>query len=195
MLFKFSSQGFSPINPLMSISTISLEHFTFYSADDLDHLHGHFYDYDQSKPHSSKIFPLPLQKISCGLFGISEDFLESSLCLNERFVKNKSSTYFFRAEGESMEPTIWDGDILIVDRSMEVQHKDIIVGHLFGDFICKQFTRSEGKVILQSFNPKMRPITLNEHSDFTFFGVVIGLGRDLKTPHHSHSSQEGTKRP
>ena len=49
------------------------------------------------------------RKVSCGLFGLSDDFIESYQSLDERFIKNKTSSFLFEASGDSMEPTIFKG--------------------------------------------------------------------------------------
>ena len=54
-----------------------------------------------------------------GLFGIHDDFSEKYQSLDERFIKNKASTFFFKASGKAMAPLILPDDVLIVDRSVD----------------------------------------------------------------------------
>ena len=60
----------------------------------------------QKENPSNVLIPLSAQKVSCGLFGITNDHIENYQSLDERFVKNKASTYFFEAESDSMSPFI-----------------------------------------------------------------------------------------
>ena len=60
-------------------------------------------------------------------FGISDDFIEKYQSLDAKFIKNKFSTFFFEAVGDSMEPTIFEGQVLIVDRSLKDFHQKVCV--------------------------------------------------------------------
>ncbi len=122
----------------------------------------------------------PVVFANCGLFGISDDYVEKYQSLDQRFVRNKSSTFFFEATGDSMEPIIHSGDVLIVDRSMTWVHGNIIVGHLDGLFICKRLLKSPDGLILRSENKLHRDILITEDIDFLIWGVVSGLARDLR---------------
>lgn len=117
---------------------------------------------------------------NCGLFGIADDYAQKYQSLDERFIHNKASTFFFEASGDSMEPLIREKDILIVDRSITANHGRIIVGYLDGHFICKRLIRMGSQLILRSENKLHRDISINEDSDFIIWGVVSGQARDLK---------------
>jgi DNA polymerase V len=124
--------------------------------------------------------PLSAQRVSCGLFGIVNDHIESYQSLDERFVKNKASTYFFEAESDSMSPLIEEKDILIVDRSLESYPGCIVVCSLNGEMLCKRLIQKNGCLYLSSENKSYKTIELNEDSDFSVFGVVRGLAREFR---------------
>ena len=115
---------------------------------------------------------------SCGLFGISEDYEENVLSLDELMIKSDVSTFFFKAEGNSMEPTIFDGDILVVDTSMKATHGKIVVCELDGQRICKRLFFSKVSR-LASDNPKFKSLNISSEMDLTIFGVVTGVARRL----------------
>lgn len=123
--------------------------------------------------------PMYSGELACGLFGISEDYIDNYLSLDEKFLKNSNSTFFVRASGDSMEPQINDGDILIVDRSLEPTHESIIAVFFNGNPICKKLTFRYPKKILVSLNSKYKSIEVTEDDELKVFGVVIGLARDL----------------
>jgi DNA polymerase V len=123
--------------------------------------------------------PLYLGELSCGLFGISEDYVDGYLSLDEKFLKNSNSTFFVRASGDSMSPEIKEKDILIVDRSIEPTHNSIVAVFFNGNPICKRIVFRYPKKILTSFNSKYKPIEVSDEDDLQIFGVVIGLARDL----------------
>lgn len=114
-----------------------------------------------------------------GLFGIQEDHIQKYQSLDDRFVKNKSSTYFFVAAGDSMQPLILEKDILIVDRSLEPTHNKIVVVAVNGEMYCKRLVSRGGQLLLVSDNKNYSEIIINGEMDIHFFGVVTGLGRDL----------------
>lgn len=117
---------------------------------------------------------------NCGLFGISDDYIEKYQSLDERFVKNKASTFFFEATGDSMEPLIISKDVIIVDRSVSWTHGKIIVAYLDGAFICKRILKTPNGAVLRSENKLHRDILITSETDFSIWGVVTGLARDLK---------------
>lgn len=123
--------------------------------------------------------PLFSAMASCGLFGISEDHIEKYLSLDERFLKNKSSTFFFRADGDSMWPLIYPGDYLIVDRSVEVVSGKVVVACVGGEFLCKRYLTRQNKHFLASENVQYPAIEIEEGRDVTVFGAVTGIVREI----------------
>jgi DNA polymerase V len=119
-----------------------------------------------------------LGEVACGLFGISDDFVESYLSLDEKFMKNKESTFFVRASGNSMSPDIKNNDILVVDRSIKVFSGAIIAFYLNGLPMCKEIINSENNTYLKSMNPKHKTIIVSSDDELSVFGVVIGIVRD-----------------
>lgn len=122
----------------------------------------------------------PIFTANCGLFGIQDDYIEKYQSLDERFVKNRASTFFFEATGDSMEPLIFPGDVLVVDRSLDWVHGKIIIGHLEGSFLCKRFLKSPKGIILRSENKLHRDILVTEEMDFLVWGTVVAVARDLR---------------
>lgn len=127
-----------------------------------------------------KTLPLYSGELSCGLFGISEDFVEAHLSLDEKFMKNRESTFFVRASGDSMLPEIKTGDILIIDRSFKALDGSIVAVFHNGNPICKKLYQKGDKIKLQSLNKKYSDILISDDDDLQVFGVVIGIARDLR---------------
>jgi DNA polymerase V len=123
--------------------------------------------------------PLYSGEIACGLFGISEDFVENYLSLDEKFMKNQESTFFVRASGDSMMPEIKPEDILVVDRSYNPSNGSIVAIFYNGNPMCKQFVVEKGNKLLRSFNHLVKDIPITEDDQIEVFGVVIGLVRDF----------------
>ncbi|MBD64968.1 MAG: hypothetical protein CME62_07155 [Halobacteriovoraceae bacterium] len=125
-----------------------------------------------SVPAGEVLIPKFSMKVACGLFGIQDDFIESYQSIDSRFIKNKNSTFFFEAEGDSMEPTIFRGEILLVDRSItEVQNRVCIVA-LEGELLCKRVVKTKNGVVLISDNPKYKDILITNAEAVEVWGVV-----------------------
>ena len=136
--------------------------------------------YRQSQLSSPQVWiPHFSAHVSCGLFGISDDYIEKYQSLDSRFIKNKASTFFFTAASDSMEPLIREGDILIVDRSLEVVNGRVAVVCLGGEMLCKRVIRREGQVLLRSENPAYADVVVTEEMDLVVFGVVTSIAREI----------------
>ena len=127
----------------------------------------------------STLVPVFSMAVQCGLFGIRDDHIESYLSLDERFIKNKHSTFIFKMEGKSMEPHIYHGDYLVVDRSVTNFLNKIVVVDIYDERLCKFLTNEGNKTILRSLNNKFKDIVVTEEMEMRVFGVAILCFRDL----------------
>lgn len=132
------------------------------------------------KPDVSSRCPLPifLYAVSAGFPSPAEDFTENSLDLND-FIEHPASTFFVRAEGDSMIGAgIYDGDLLIVDRSLEAKHNSIVIASIHGDLTMKRLIKQGNKWLLKPENPDYPIMELEEQSQI--WGVVKNCMRDLE---------------
>lgn len=120
-------------------------------------------------------FPLFVNPLSCGLFGISEDEIEDYQSLDSLFVKNRFNTFFFKAAGDSMEPTIYPGQILVVDRSKNNFHGKVCAVAFEDKIICKRVFIKAGGLVLSSDNKKYRDIIVENSDSLQLWGVVIAI--------------------
>jgi DNA polymerase V len=136
----------------------------------------------QSNISDKKIQPTPLflPTVACGLFGISDDYIEKYQSLDMRFIKNKSSTFFFEARGDSMAPMIVNKDVLVVDRSIESMYGRVCVFSLDGGMFCKRILKRNNHLLLVSENQNYKPQVVNPEQEFCFFGVVTAASRDIR---------------
>ncbi len=112
-------------------------------------------------------------QIPAGFPSPAEDFMEKRLDLNDYLVKNESSTFLVRVKGSSMvNAGISDGDLLVVDRSLEPVDGKIILGILNGEFTVKRIVKEKNRLILAPENESFRPIEITEEMDFKIWGVV-----------------------
>ena len=117
--------------------------------------------------------PLVAARISAGFPSGMEDFIERKIDLNETLVQHEAATYFIRVQGDSMTGAgIQDGDILIVDRSVEPVSGSIVIAVLNGELTVKRLRRRAGRVFLDPENPRYAPIEVTAETAFEIWGVV-----------------------
>lgn len=122
-----------------------------------------------------RAFPLGLTPISAGFPSPAEDYADRSLDINEYLVRNPVSTFFFQVQGDSMQGAeIFDGDILVVDRSITPRHGHVVVAFLNGERLVKRFFRRGGRVALIAENPAYPAIDLQDGAELVIWGVVVG---------------------
>ena len=119
--------------------------------------------------------PIGATPVSAGFPSPAEDYAQKRLDINEYLVRNPVSTFFFTVKGDSMqEADIFEGDILVVDRSLEPAHGHIVVAFLNGERLVKRLSIREGKVMLLAGNPAYPALILRGETELEVWGVVIG---------------------
>ena len=117
--------------------------------------------------------PLATQGIRAGFPSPADDYLESSLDLNELIIKDKEATFYGRVQGNSMEDAlIYEGDIVVIDRSIEAKTGAIALCHLDGEFTVKTLEFASDHIILKPANVEYNPIIVTQENDFSVWGVV-----------------------
>lgn len=103
----------------------------------------------------------------------AEDYTETPLDLNEHLIQNRAATFFVRAQGDSMEGAgIFDGDLLIIDRSVKARHNRIVLVVINGEFTLKRLDQKAGKIRLVPENSKYKPIEVTQEMEFKVWGVA-----------------------
>lgn len=134
-------------------------------------------------PDMSEELKLPLVDafISAGFPSPADDYLEAKLDLNQLLIQNPSSTFFARVRGTSMvDIGINDGDILIIDKSLEPKQNSVLVCFIDGEFTVKKVLKVNGDFYLVPQNKDFAPIKVNKESDFRLWGVVTFCIHNLR---------------
>lgn len=119
--------------------------------------------------------PLPLyaHKVVAGFPSPAEDYVEARLDLNEKLVRNKEATFLLSVQGDSMKDAgILDGDILVVDKSIDPQDGKIVIAALDGELTVKRLSIKSTGTWLVPENDNYPPIAVKEESDIVIWGVV-----------------------
>ena len=126
------------------------------------------------KNNSLEPVPYILSRISAGFPSPADDYIENNLTISELLIKNQLSTFLMKASGESMiEAGINDGDVLVVDRSLEARSRDIVIAIFEGNLTVKRLIiKADGSAILKSENPLYKNILISEYTELEIWGVV-----------------------
>jgi len=117
--------------------------------------------------------PLYAHKVVAGFPSPAEDYVEARLDLNEKLIRNKEATFLLSVQGDSMKDAgITDGDILVVDRSIEPQDGKIVIAALDGELTVKRLSVKSTGTWLVPENDDYPPILVRESSDIVIWGVV-----------------------
>ena len=128
----------------------------------------------------SASLPVYTANISAGFPSPADDHLEGKLDLNEHLIRNPAATFFVRVSGDSMvNAGIHNGDMLVVDRSLEPKNRDVVIAAVNGDLTVKRLIKSPGKIILEPENPLYRPQVITPDMDFQVWGVVTSVVHKL----------------
>ena len=114
-----------------------------------------------------------LTSVEAGFPSPADDHLDISLDLNEYLIKHPSATFYIYVKGDSMiNEGIYNGDIMIVDRSLIPKTKDIVVAVIDGDFTVKKMYKKNNKIYLNPRNKNYKSISITDEMDFQIWGVV-----------------------
>ena len=110
----------------------------------------------------------------------ADDYAEGVLDLNAHLVREPTATFFVRARGDSMIGAgIHDGDLLVVDRSLEATNGKVVIVSINGELTVKRLCKSEGRSWLIPENPDYPPIDFQEQDDTHLWGVVTNVVHSL----------------
>lgn len=120
--------------------------------------------------------PLVGTGISAGFPSPADDFLDSTIDLNRELIKNKDATFFGRVSGESMKDAgINNGDLLIIDKSLEPTTGKIAVCFIDGEFTVKRIKIEKEVIWLMPENKDYKPIKVTSENDFLIWGIVTNV--------------------
>lgn len=122
--------------------------------------------------------------VRAGFPSPAQDYIDKSLDLNRDLIDHPAATFYARVVGLSMiKAGIDEGDIIVIDRSLEAQHGDIVVAFVNGDFTMKYLDLSEknnDRIVLRPANDAFPPIVISPYDDFSVWGVVCKIIKNLR---------------
>jgi DNA polymerase V len=114
--------------------------------------------------------------ISAGFPSPADDFLDINIDLNKHLIKNPSTTFYGRVRGNSMiDAGIHDGDLLVIDKSLEPQSDKIAVCFIDGEFTVKRIQIEKDTVWLIAENKDYQPIKVTKENELLIWGIVTNV--------------------
>ena len=123
---------------------------------------------------NKKIYlPVASAKVEAGFPSPAAEYEDAQLDINDIVVTNPAATFYVRVKGNSMiDANIHDGDILVVDRSMEAIHGKIVIAVVDGEFTVKTLYKKDGDIKLIPANPDYPEILIKDEQELEIWGVV-----------------------
>jgi DNA polymerase V len=112
-------------------------------------------------------------RVPAGFPSPSQDYSDTKIDLTQMLIRDELSTFIVGVSGDSMEGAgIYDGDKLIVDRSIEPRDGHVVIAVVDGEMTVKRLRVTPTGVILQAENSEYLDVTVAELSDLTIWGVA-----------------------
>lgn len=127
-------------------------------------------------PSTHLLVPYALEKINAGFPSPAQDYIDKALDMNEHLIKNETATFIVKVASLSMLNAGIDiDDELIVDRSLDAKHGDIVVALIDNDFTVKRLMIDEKGQWLKAENPDYKDIYLLDGQELLIWGVVTHI--------------------
>ena len=126
-------------------------------------------------PETSQTIERPIvnEDIAAGFPSPAEDFKEVRISLDKELIENENATFYARVRGNSMiDANIEDGDLLVIDRSIETRNGKIAVCMIDGEFTVKRLKLENDQIFLMPENNAFKPIKVTEDNELTIWGIV-----------------------
>lgn len=115
------------------------------------------------------------ESIHAGFPSPAADHAGERIDMAREMTPHPETTFYAHVQGDSMRDAgILDGDIVVVDRSLEPKNGDFIVAYIDGEYTIKEFKQDEhGQCAwLIPHNAHFQPIRVTAESNFMVWGVI-----------------------
>ena len=126
--------------------------------------------------------PFYIHKVGAGFPSPATDYIEDDIDLNSYLIKNSPATFIIRVQGKSMNNVgIYDGDLLIVDRSLNPKNLSTVIANVNEELVVKTFVKEKDNSFLTSGSKKFdERIELNENPNVIIWGIVTYVIHKLR---------------
>jgi DNA polymerase V len=121
----------------------------------------------------AQLIPLYSHSVAAGLPASVDEAIEEKLDLNLALTRDPSRSFCVRANGDSMiDAGIQDGDVMVVDTSIEASDNDIVIAVINSELTVKRLRQTSENLWLQPENANYPAIIVTEETDLRVLGVV-----------------------
>lgn len=119
--------------------------------------------------------------IHAGFPSPASDYMTQAIDLNKELVRHPAATFYGRVVGDSMvDAGVDEGDILVIDKSLDARDGDMAVCFVDGEFTLKRLVMKKGSLTLMPANPKYPSIEINDRMDFRMWGIVTYVIKKIR---------------
>lgn len=113
---------------------------------------------DDPPQHTYKTVMIPLlASVSCGPGILATDNIEGYVDIPDS-LSGTGEFFALSVKGDSMEPDLHDGDVVIVRKQEDAETGDMVIAKINGeDGVCKRLKKYEDCIALESLNSKYPP--------------------------------------
>jgi DNA polymerase V len=130
---------------------------------------------------SSLQLPFFSSTVAAGFPSPADDYIEIGIDINKLLVANPSATFLVQASGKSMiEAGIFDGDLLVVDRSLSAEPNDIVIAYNHNEFLVKRLVQRGNLLYLAAENRHFAYKPMQVTEQVVIWGVVRAVVRPLR---------------
>ncbi|WEV73030.1 S24 family peptidase [Bifidobacterium sp. ESL0790] len=140
--------------------------------------------------------PAALESVHAGFPSVAQDYFAGDFSFDEHVIQHPDTTFIITVAGDSMEGAgIWDGDLLVVDRSLEPQAGDVVVAILDDELTVKRLIMRGSTPVLHAENPRYPDFMSSDAAELVVWGVVVGNFHPQSRPHRFSEPMDGVTRP
>jgi len=119
-------------------------------------------------------------RVAAGSPVLAIENIEGDVVIDPSFMKKSENSFALRIKGDSMiNAGIFEGDLVIVLPVKDAANGDIVVAMINDEATVKTYENKKNKIRLIPENEKYSPIEINDLSEFSIIGKVIGVLRWL----------------
>lgn len=124
--------------------------------------------------------PLIDSGIHAGFPSPAMDFVDLRIDMNKYLIRHPEATFYGKVKGVSMKNEgIDDGDLLVIDKSLEPANGKIAVCFIDGEFTVKKIKLERNHCWLMPANEEFAPIKVDDENDFMIWGIVTHIIKAL----------------
>ncbi len=141
---------------------------------------GNIIDIFSAETETELELPFIEEGISAGFPSPALDFVDLTIDLNRHLIKHPSATFYGRVKGVSLKNAgIDNGDLLIIDRSLEPTNGKIAVCYIDGEFTAKRIRVSQKEIWLVPENENYQPLRVTEENNFLIWGIITHVIKNV----------------